>query len=964
MGCKTNQFTDQCDDNHCYNSVPAAGTAGAVEFEYEEYPRAFIRDPQQTNNYNIPARDDDAVMYESFRVSYDTSLGAPPAICGMVTKVDNCTTNYGRDNFNDSVLAFNYTPNELSFDFQYSDTWFSYLYDTSDKAGHIGQAAYYLETRRGTTTTTPSGGTPSSTTDDGVRCIPCTNFTCSPAKTTLSYSGVEDLTGDSDCPHPTLFAIDTESLKVAFSYNQFSSQLPNGVLDFEVSFDGVTYADAWDAAEESGIEYTSSQNPWSNTGDGDAGFSDFEIFDINDGANAVDLRIKFRIESIFDDSGAVVVYNGTKWVAAEILNPGTGFSVGQVFALSTPVRLADNSVVNLTLNLKITSVGPVSVLSGGDPQDIMRAGDTLNGHRITRTFHTEVGEFPYHVAYLDGNGNDFVKDTQYTSSRNHIITAKAGYGIADRAMMVGLYEFLDKSLQFVTGDVNENAPDVFNTVRSPVAFISVNENGGISDINIDSGVFSFNNESLGELNTDSQLSGYSSGDDIATSGGTGSGLTVNLNVSEIFDDGGSQIIDRIANVTVHTPGSGYTVGDKITISGGSAKIQVLEVTNGGANLDKLDGPPILEVNNPNDNETGLSNKSTDDGNPEFVFKLSPSKLKFEMVTKDGGADVEIISENGGNNVPAIVKGDFTGGVLTSVEIVKAGKGYSAATRPQLVIDNLYEEVTDTVKNEGYRDNLVDEFQGILKDLPDGGLTASPQDLQAISDSYDQVPKTRDEKRKTPPMDIKFDPDRDRLHQRSQRKLSKDTTDPLKKSIVPDYDLSYLKNVPITSDYKKVIREDKKRSQNTVLQNIDDITQERLPEVVSFQESKVESNVGSFSELPTATAGTKYLMRQYRPDPAKVKKITVTLGCTPVNIGTSHFVCNAPTEQTDTDTGVITDENGNTTQTTQVYTMGTVVQGPGCQTWSASGTMTIWHDLSRDARTVVRAAQAYGNPYAV
>ena len=146
----------------------------------------------------------------------------------MVTKVDNCTTNYGRDNFNDSVLAFNYTPNELSFDFQYSDTWFSYLYDTSDKAGHIGQAAYYLETRRGTTTTTPSGGTPSSTTDDGVRCIPCTNFTCSPAKTTLSYSGVEDLTGDSDCPHPTLFAIDTESLKVAFSYNQFSSQLPNG----------------------------------------------------------------------------------------------------------------------------------------------------------------------------------------------------------------------------------------------------------------------------------------------------------------------------------------------------------------------------------------------------------------------------------------------------------------------------------------------------------------------------------------------------------------------------------------------------------------------------------------------------------------------------------------------------------------------------------------------------------------
>ena len=62
--------------------------------------------------------------------------------------------------------------------------------------------------------------------------------------------------------------------------------------------------------------------------------------------------------------------------------------------------------------------------------------------------------------------------------------------------------------------------------------------------------------------------------------------------------------------------------------------------------------------------------------------------------------------------------------------------------------------------------------------------------------------------------------------------------------------------------------------------------------------------------------------------------------------------------------MITDDDGNTTQTTQVFTMGTVIQGPGCQPWSASGTMTIWHDLSRDARTVVRAAQAYGNPYAV
>ena len=118
----------------------------------------------------------------------------------------------------------------------------------------------------------------------------------------------------------------------------------------------------------------------------------------------------------------------------------------------------------MTINLKITAVGATSTLSGGDVTDIMRLGDKINGHTITRTFHTEIGKFPYHIVYLDGSGNNFTKDTQYTSDRNHVITVKAGFGIPDRAIMVGLYEFLDKSLQYVTGDVNQKAPDIFNSV--------------------------------------------------------------------------------------------------------------------------------------------------------------------------------------------------------------------------------------------------------------------------------------------------------------------------------------------------------------------------------------------------------------------------------------------------------------------------------------------------------------------
>ena len=144
----------------------------------------------------------------------------------------------------------------------------------------------------------------------------------------------------------------------------------------------------------------------------------------------------------------------------------------------------------------------------------------------------------------------------------------------------------------------------------------------------------------------------------------------------------------------------------------------------------------------------------------------------------------------------------------------------------------------------------------------------------------------------------MDPERDRVHQRSQvnYKLSNRS---IKDLIVPDYlQLTFLKDTPIDQDYKQEIIDHKKKEQETVLKNIDDITQQVYPEFVNIDESKVQTNVGSFTELPHASTYTKYLMRQYRPDPQKVQKLTVTLGCTPVNIGKSHlYVINQQQHQT-------------------------------------------------------------------
>ena len=979
MGCKTNNFTDICGRVHCYNytapNPPTVGSSVGVTIEYKEYPHSFIRDPDAIHSYNIPDRDNDAIMYPFYLTEYE-SPHIPSATCGMASKTDPCSGSwsYGRAAFDATIINLDFCPTMLSFDFQFSDTWFSYIYDTSDEAGHIGTAAYWLEDDEGTVTTVvlPTGtpGTPgydpgsTSNAYSGVTaCIPCSNFTCTPAKTTLKYEGCEDLTGDPDCPHPTLFAIDTESLKIAFSYDQFATTVPNGVLDFELSFDGVTYADGWNANTLEGIDYNSSQNPWTYQ---DAGASDFNIFDINDGANASNFRVKFRIEPRYDDSAAPPASNtvmlGTKWTCTEILNNGTGFTVGQVFPLSTTVALVGGGTATMTMNLKITAVGATSTLSGGDVTDIMRLGDKINGHTITRTFHTEVGLFPYHIVYLDGSGNNFTKDTQYTSDRNHVITVKAGFGIADRAIMLGLYEFLDKSLQYVTGDVNQKAPDIFNTVDQPVAWISLNENGGVSDINISNGVYEFNTGNFDDLNPIAQLTGYATDENIATTGGTGSGLTVDIQVGSILDDESNLQVDRISSVKVNNPGTGYTEGDKVTISGGAAVVQISRVTNGGANLDKLEGPPILEITTPDDDGNFIPNKSTDDGNPEFVLTTSPSDLKFEIVTKDGGADIEVVSDTGGNTQSAEIKGTFSGGKLTSVDILRPGKGYSARTRPQLLISNMYQEEVETIDNAAKRDDLIPEFHNIMKTLPEGDIKASADDLQAFTDSYAEVPATRENRYKNPPMEIKQDPERDRIHQRSQRKLQTFQTNPLKDLLKPEYDTDFLKDTPIDQEYKDAIIDNKKTEQETVLQDINDITQQVYPEYVNFSESKVQTNAGSFTELPHASTYTKYLMRQYRPDPQKLQKLKVTLGCTPVNIGKSHFVCNQPTATPNTDTGVINNGDGTTTQEVHIFSFGNLVRGPGCQPWTAIGEMSIWHNLSRDARTVTRAAKAYGNPY--
>ena len=108
------------------------------------------------------------------------------------------------------------------------------------------------------------------------------------------------------------------------------------------------------------------------------------------------------------------------------------------------------------------------------------------------------------------------------------------------------------------------------------------------------------------------------------------------------------------------------------------------------------------------------------------------------------------------------------------------------------------------------------------------------------------------------------------------------------------------------------------------------------------------------------------MRKYRPDNTRDNTINISLSCTPVDSGCTHFACAPPTAPGSTTTNYEEDDPNNPGQTISVsYTRSCTVSGllgTGCKEWSVSGSMKIFNDLTRTAESVSQAAAAYGNPF--
>ena len=847
MGCKTGLSNGGCsgdtlNTSSCNKYDPKTG---GVTFTYTEYPQSPIR----TGSHNVPTREANFVMYDS--VEGNASITA--SNCGKIELDHPCS-----DEANDKII-FDYYPSQLSFDFAYSDRFFAYLYDTSNKGGIVGTPCFHIEDGVGTT----SGGGNDGNVTTSSNCYPCSGFTCTPATTTLSYTAETDFTGDPDCPHPSLFGFGSTSNKVAFSYDALSSQLPNGVIDFSFSYDGVTYADAWNQTTEDGIPYTSTQNPWQS---GDETLDDFTIYEINGSGATTGLRLKVRIRPIVDESGSSVAFTGTEWLVTEILSPGTGYSVNDVFSISYTHQHPDSTTSTLTVNLKITAVGPVEQTSSVSGFDVLRTGDVVNGHTLTRVFHMDEGNFPYHVAYVDGNGSNFVKDTQYTSNRAHQITTVAGKGIPDRAILVGKYEFSDKSMQFITASVDLSAPDIYNTIKQPDVTLTIT-NGRVTSATIVDG---------------------------------GAGWNKLQEAPDLI-------------VTPPLIESGTQAEIKGTFSAGV--LTAIEITRGGSGYDE--------------------------NNPPKVWIRNNYKKKVETFTNDA-FDPNFDRDN-----------EELMSSFPSPEFEKVDVGFMSAFDP-----TTYNRLLELGFTPEQIEKVINENNERIASFDNSDAPRMTQDaIKALSDSYNQMLKTVDNESREPTVEIKLDNDRRRTTVLPQRKYSKGVTDELRDIVSPKYNLNFLDDdTNISNEMKEVLREELERTTLERSQSIDDITQTSVPELSNHKESLVETVQGSFTELPAASSGTKYFMTQYRADQAKETSLSVTLSMSPVNAGNSHFTCNPPTGSTG---GSSSDGSGGTVNTS--FTMSGLL-GPGCQAWSASGSIRMFHDLSSAATQAANAGAAYGNPF--
>lgn len=850
-------------------------------------------------------------------------------------------------------VIFENHPSELSFRGMESDTWFYFLYDMGLNGSAVGSPCYRIqtETRSGGTTSSTSGTDPvtgnptstpgASTTDDGgstQKCIPCTQFHCTPVNSycRYTYQGPDE-TGDPDCPYPLIFGIGTDSVKVVVEYDALTDQLPQGCTDFSFVYapDSID-TDVWNETLFSpGDPVTTTQNPWVQS---EAGFADFMIKEFDSGT-AVGLRVKIGIRPKLQDNTVDPEEDpeiiGTEWELIEVMSQGQNYNVNDTFTVEYDYTHANGVSTTFTIDLKITAVGNVSVISGVTDFSLLNVGDKLNGHTITRTAHQDVDHMPYHVMYLDGSGNDFVKDTQYTSSRNHVVTAKAGFGIKDRAFFGGFYEFFNKSVQYTVHTVKPEAPYTYPgytfSIDQPEVLVTVT-NGQVSSLSITDG--GQNWDKLGE--------------------------------EPIIGIGPPFIESGIAAVVEATFTSGVLTG--------------IEIVNPGSGYNDLDPPSVYVINYYTRDDEAAS-----PGTP--VSDLGTSNV----TTVTTGDDFEVDGPNGTklslSNADLIkdmaMQESFEGTVTlseTQVTAIKNETGVDLAAGESYTADAINGLGLVVTNPENANLNLKSSV------VKEGSFTPVNQPISASVDMnvVNTTAGPTSYETQTPGNTPKLDYDASRAEDMLRTGYTSEGLDDLRGiQSIPSLELPAESQYILPEQWHADRRAEKGVQEDAIDNMFDGLEQKDEDLVYRNPDVYVETTQRRFVDLPIPSTYTKYYIKQYRPDPNIKTTIEITVGHNVLENGCNHLLadpnplnggaalCPGPAgfpfanSSTTTSDTSDPDANGNTTttNTTVAYTYSlSGLLGPGCKSWSATGTMKVDHNLTKSKETYASAVRAYGNPF--
>lgn len=234
----------------------------------------------------------------------------------------------------------------------------------------------------------------------------------------------------------------------------------------------------WDGAKGRPFESTQGSNVWKTPG--------IEVFRDYDFPGGAKLRFKIQSKRIDDET-----YH-TLWTIDQVIQTGSGYNKpdSDIYDQSETI-LADQDIFYIyypsidtppedRISLGVM-VAEVSTQIAPNPLDELRGGTELNGWTV-REVHVPNDDMPYRVALLEGEGNKFEKDGFFTADSGVGVQVFAGWGIKDRAALVGQYEFNKKQVTYVTARMWDDVPFFPEVIFPQIS--AVVENGRIVDTQI------------------------------------------------------------------------------------------------------------------------------------------------------------------------------------------------------------------------------------------------------------------------------------------------------------------------------------------------------------------------------------------------------------------------------------------------------------------------------------------------